>query len=276
MTAPNPFARPAEQPQQPAAQPASPFPAHPAPQQPAANPYGQPQQPAPAAYPPAQQPQAYAPPAPPAYVPQQPAPATAYGSQWPAGSTPAQAPGAPVFGSQIAPPPPPAPSGEKGGADLLAMFGCLVLWMPTVEETVAKNPRFVTDEQRRNGQTSQQRMTATVVVLDNPRTPGLIEYGGNPYGLPPVAHTDRAQLPYVRKSMWINQGKIIGQLRSFLRGGADAPADGSQGMTIGRVNKVGPGATDPWFLDHPTDADHLLARQYVEAVQAGHLPNPLA
>lgn len=278
MTAPNPFARPAEQPQQPAAQPASPFPA-----QPAVNPYGPPQQPTQPTQP--TQP-AYAPPAPATpygtgpyaqTVPQQPAPATSYGSPWPAGSVPAQAPNAPAFGSQIAPPPPPAPSGEKG-ADLKAMFGCLVLWMPTALETVQKQPKFITDEQRRNGQTTQRRMTATVVVLDNPHEPGVLRHGGDPYGLPGQAkpHPDVDALPYVRRNMWINQGKIVQQLEGFLPGGVNAPRDGSQGMTVGRVNKVGPAQTDPWFLDDPTPADMTLAGQYVEAVRAGHLPNPLA
>lgn len=247
----NPFAQPAQQPQpvapaQPAA-PANPF----GPGVPAATP-GNPYQ---------QQPQAYAPPAAPQYL-GQPGPAAPQHTQ---AAPPAldvnslQGAGAPVVG-------------EGKGAKLADMYGRLVLVFPLSCSRVPKSPQYITDEDRRNGRIDQDRMVATVVVLDDGQG-GMqpISYGGKIDAFPPVPNTDTAALPYVRKAMWINQSRLISQLREALPQAGAAP-----GMRLGRVVKSGPAHNDPWYLAPATEADLTLARQYLALVGAGQAPHPLA
>jgi hypothetical protein len=232
----NPYAQPTVAPVAPVA-PSNPFAAGVP-----AQPYGQ-QAPAAAA------PQAYAP-----------APAQA-----PAAAPPAlnmsglQAAGAPVVG-------------EGGGAKLADMYGRLVLVFPLGVARVPRNPQFITQEQRNRGDLEQDRMTATVVVLDDGQG-GMqpIAYGGAPYALPPKPHTESAPLPYVRKGMWINQSRLISQLRDFIAQPGQAP-----GMICGRVVKAGPAQNDPWYLDGAKPEELALAGKYLEMVQAGHFTHPLA
>jgi hypothetical protein len=267
----NPFAQPAaQQPayapqQQPAQVPAgNPFgagvPAQPAPQ---GNPYAQPV--APQAYqPPAQQP-AYAPQqqAPAAYAPpaQQQAPA-----QIPSGPPPALNVG--DLRGAGAPP----PVGDGRGAKMADMYGRLVLVFPLAIARRPRNPQYITAEQRARGDLEQDQLTATVVVLDDGNG-GMqpIAFGGAPYELPPRPHTESSPLPYVRKAMWITQSRVIGQLRDSLPQPGGAP-----GMVIGRVVKAGPQRNDPWFLQGATEADLRLGGQYLELVQQGVYPHPLA
>lgn len=168
----------------------------------------------------------------------------------------------------------PAPVvGEGRGAALPDMFGRLVLIFPLSIQRVPRNPQFITQEQRARGDVEQDRLTATVVVLDDGqggRQP--IQYGGKPYALPPTPHTDSAPLPYVRKAMWINQSRLISQLRDSLPSAPGA----APGMVAGRVYKAGPNQNDPWYLIGATEQEIALVRQYLEAVQAGQFPHPLA
>jgi hypothetical protein len=162
--------------------------------------------------------------------------------------------------------------GEGRGAKLADMYGRLVLVFPLGLTRVPRNPQFITAEQRQRGDLDQDRMTATVVVLDDGQggmTP--IGYGGAPYALPPKPHTDSAPLPYVRKGMWINQSRLISQLRDFL-----PQAGGAPGMICGRVVKAGPQNNDPWYLQGATEAELTLAGQYLELVQQGVYGHPLA
>lgn len=258
MTAPtNPFAPgvPAEQPQQPASAPtagdpfaqAAPAPVQqqsqyaPAPVAPQA--YAQSQQPAPVAQAPVQQWQQQTPTqsAPPAINP--------------AGLVAA---GAPIVG-------------EGKGAKLADMYGRLVLIFPLSLAVVPRNPQFISPEQRQQGNVTQERLTATVVVLDDGRG-GMqpIGYGGQA-GPPPIPHSEFAPLPYVRKAMWINQSRLISQLRDHL-----AAAGGSPGMVCGRVIKAGPAANDAWYLQGATAQELQLAGQYLQLVQGGTYPHPLA
>lgn len=263
MTQPvNPFAP---------AVPAQPEPAVPqqAPAAPAAvNPFAQQQPPAP------QPVQAYAPPAAPAQAPQT-APNPFASPAAPAQPAPAAAPGyAPPAlnsaGLSAAPPPPP---GGGRGADLKAMYGRLVLCIPQHIEQVPRNPQYITEAQRAAGNTMQERMTVTVVVLDDGQG-GMqpIQYGGDLTALPQKPHTESAPLPYVRKGMWINQSRLIGQLRPFL----PATPGGQPGMTTGRVAKTGPANNDPWYLISANEQELALARQYLDLVAAGQYPHPLA
>lgn len=257
----NPFAPsvPAEQ-AQPATAPAAPGNPFAAQQQapaPAANPYAQ-QAPAAPTGPYGQAPQAYAPPAPAA--PQAYAPAAPQHAAPPAlDMSRLSAAGAPVVG-------------EGRGASLADMFGRLCLFFPLKEETVPRRPEHITAEQRAAGNVNQQRLTAHVVVLDGGRLGDMtpIAYGGKPYALPPTPHTDTAPLPYLRRGMWINQSRVISQLRGSIPAPGQAP-----GMVAGRVTKDGPNNSDPWYLIAATDDELGLVRKYLELVQAGQYPHPL-
>lgn len=259
MTSPNPFAAPAQAPapqQQPAAAPAPAV----------GNPFGpgvaaQPRQaPAPAANPyaaPAPAPQQqYAAPAPAPqqqYAPQQ--QAQGYG-------------GAPQLdASRLVSAPAPI-VGEGKGAKLADMFGRLVLVFPLGVSRVPRNPKFITQEQRNSGNVEQDRLTATVVVLDGGRLGDMtpIAYGGEPHALPPTPHTESAPLPYVRKAMWITQSRLISQCRDSLNGG----------MVAGRLTKSGPAHNDPWELIPATAEEVALVNTYIGLVQQGQYPNPLA
>jgi hypothetical protein len=265
----NPFAQPAAAPvpqayapqQQPAQVPAgNPFgagvPAQPAPQ---GNPYTQPPAQPPAtsygvgAYP--QQQPAYAPPVQqqaPAQIPSGPPPALNVGDLRGAGAPP--------------------PVGDGRGAKMADMYGRLVLVFPLAIARRPRNPQYITAEQRARGDLEQDQLTATVVVLDDGNG-GMqpIAFGGAPYELPPRPHTESSPLPYVRKAMWITQSRVIGQLRDSLPQPGGAP-----GMVIGRVVKAGPQRNDPWFLQGATEADLRLGGQYLELVQQGVYPHPLA
>lgn len=201
-------------------------------------------------------------------------PATSYGTGPVAQTIPQQ--------PQVAPPAldlnrlaaAPAPIvGEGKGALLADMFGRLTLWFPLMIETVQRRPEHISEEDRAKGRTTQQRLTATVVVLDDGQGgQSPIAYGGKPYALPPTPHTESAPLPYVRKAMWINQSRLISQLQPSL---PSAPGQ-APGMIAGRVYKAGPANSDPWYLIAATEAEVTLVRQYLEAVQAGQFPHPLA
>lgn len=161
--------------------------------------------------------------------------------------------------------------GEGTGAKLVDMYGRLLLVFPLRLENVPRNPQHITPEDRQKGKLTQDRMTATVVALDDGQG-GMqpVAFGGQ-IGPPPIPHTDYAPLPYVRKAMWIPQTRLISQLQPHLSTDPRAP-----GMTVGRLVKAGPGTTDAWFLQTPTGADLTLAGQYLQGVQIGHFPHPLA
>ena len=280
----NPFAAPqqpapAEQPQQQAA-PANPFgagvPAVPAApqQQMGTATYGAPQQyAAPAA--PQQQPNPYSDPyglAPGAHAgtpsiyggPQQQAPAAA-----PSGPVPNLDPNA--LSGVGAPP----PSGGGKGPKIADMYNRLVLVFPHSVTRVPRNPQHITAEQRARGDVEQDRMTATIVVLDmgpGRGAGGTIEFGGAPYAMPPTPHTDSAPLPYVRKAMWITQSKLITMLRDYL----PQPGDTSPRMAAGRVARAGNQSNDPWYLSTPTGDELALCQTYIRLVTEGQYPHPLA
>lgn len=263
----NPFAQqqaaPAAAPQQQYAQPVQQHVQQPAqayaPQAPA-NPYAQ-QQPT-QTYPnygaPAQQ---QAAPAPTAVTPQH------YAA--PQGSMPA-------LGTATAPPPPP-PSGGKG-ANVADMYGRLVIIFPHVVQNVPKRPQHITDEQRARGDVNQDRMTATVVVLDggSPDNMAPIAFGGNPHVLGGRPHDQSAPLPYVRKGMWINQSKVIAQVSDYMPGRSLAGPNGAPGAAVGRLVKEGPEQNAAWYLTTPNEAELNLANAYLGLVMQGQYPHPLA
>lgn len=264
----NPFAAPAPQQQAPA--PAAP-----------ANPFGpgvaQQAEPAPAA----QQyaaPQAYVGQSVPGYAPPpQAAPvATTYGTGPVAQTVPQGYAGPPINMGALAPAAAPSPSGSGTGAKLADMYDRLVLCFPHSVETVNRNPQFITPEQRSKGQLTEERVVATVVVLDmGPNTSpagAFIDFGGAPYELPPKPHTTRESLPYVRKAMWITQSKLVEQLKPHL----PAATGGQQGMVAGRVVKQGSERNSPWYLAGATEAELDLCRAYMGLVANGAYPHPLA
>jgi hypothetical protein len=282
MTAPNPFAQqPAAAPQQPAnpfAQPAPPAPAAPvAPQQPAAaNPFapGVPAQQAPAPV----APQAYAPPqqqfaAGVATYPGAPTPVQHYAP--PAPAAPQQGYAAPALDPNALRGAGAPPASYVKGPQLPDMYDRLVLMFPLSIERVERNSKYITDQDRANGNMTQDRMTTTIVILDSGRgTPpgGTIPWGGAPQALPPTPHTNNDPLPYIVKGKWITQTKLIDQCRPFL---AHAPG-AAPGMVAGRMVKRGPAHNDPWYLESATEADLNLARTYLGLVANGVYPHPLA
>lgn len=170
----------------------------------------------------------------------------------------------------------PAPVvGEGKGAKLADMYGRLTLFFPLSIQRVPRSPQYITAEQRARGDLEQDRVTATVVVLDDGQG-GMqpIAYGGDLYAMPHGSkpHTDSAPLPYVRKAMWLNQSRLISQLRDALPA---APGQ-APGMIAGRLVKTGPAQNDPWYLIGATEQEVALVRQYLELVQAGQQPHPLA
>lgn len=217
----------------------------------------------------AQQPQQvnpYAQPAPAA------APAQPYGPYGHPGAPTTQAPApAPlnIAGLNAAPPAP--PSGERG-AKFADMYGRLVLFFPLSITRRARNTKYITDDQRARGDLEQDQLTATVVVLDDGNggmTP--ISFGGDITAFPPVANTESAALPYVRHGMWITQSRVIAQLQPFLPAAGAAP-----GMVCGRMLKTSPDRTAPWYIQGATQEELRLAGQYLELVQSGRFPHPLA
>ena len=295
MSYPNPFAQnvpAAAEAAQPAGAAPNPF----AQQQaapaatPQANPYA-PQQQAPQAYaPPAAVPQQGAPnpyaqqQAAPAYAPH-PAPQGPYGQTPQAYAPPAQqAPpqqsyphaAPPALGTASAPPPPIAGGGK--GAKLADMYGRLVIVFPLALQRVPRNPKFVTDAQRAAGDLEQDRMTATVVVLDGGSVDNMtpLAWGGNPYALGGSPHTESSPLPYIRQGMWLNQSQVIGQCSPYLPGRERGGPNGAPGAVVGRIVKSGPGQNDPWFITTPTEAEIGLANNYLGLVSEGRFPHPLA
>lgn len=285
MTHPNPFAQnvPATEQQAPPAAPA-PNPYAPQPQPPQQVPQAYAPQQAPTVNPYAQQaptpPQAYAPaaPPPPPYSPygQQPQQAPQYAPPAPQ-PAPQQQYTAPAALGQATAPPPPPPSGGKG-ANVADMYGRLVIIFPHVVQNVAKRADFVTDEQRARGEVTQDRMTATVVVLDGGDVSNMapIAFGGNPHVLGGRPHDQSAPLPYVRKGMWINQSKVIAQVSDYMPGRAMAGPNGSPGAAVGRLAKEGPEQNAAWYLTTPSEAELHLANAYLGLVAQGQYPHPLA
>ncbi len=273
----NPFEQPAQQ--QPASNPYATIPA-PA-QQPAAagNPFGPgvPAQQGPPAAPqayaqpaaapsPYAQPQTYTPNAQPAYAPAAAQPqAYAQPQQQAAPAGPPPALGA-VQSVGV------AVAGEGKGAKFPDMYGRLALFFPLSLTRVPRNPQYITPEQRQRGDLDQERLVATVVVLDDGQG-GMqpISYGGDIAAFPPIPNTESAPLPYVRKAMWITQTRMIGQLRDALPQNGGAPE-----MRLGRVVKAGPNRNDAWYLQQATEQDLALANQYLQLVSAGQYPHPLA
>lgn len=289
MTQPNPFAAPQQAapeqqpnpfgaPQQaaPVAAPAQQFAAQqpnpfgagvPAAPQAPANPFGAaPQQQAPA-------PQAYAPQQPPAapqYAPQQQAPIAAPVQAY---APPAAAPMALDPNALRAAGAPPA--SYTKGPELPDMYGRLVLFFPQEIARVPRNPRFISDADRAKGNVEQDRMTATIVILDSgPGTPpgsGTVSWGGAMHEFPQRPHTNHDPLPYVIKGKWISQSKLVDQCRAYVPAPGGAP-----GMVAGRIAKRGNAHNDPWYLETATDAEIAIAQQYLSLVNEGRYPHPLA
>lgn len=269
QTAPNPFA------QQQAA------PAAPQQQTPAAgNPFAQAaQQVGHAAVPQAYAPQqSYGAPAPAAVqtYPQYGAPAAQQQAPAPVVVTQYHQTAPPALGTAAAPPPPVAGGGR--GAKLADMYGRLVVVFPLSLQRVPKNAKFVTDADRQSGNLEQDRMTATVVVLDGGAVGNMqpLAWGGNPHALGGSPHTESSPLPYVRKGMWLNQSQVIGQLSPYLPGRERGGPNGAPGAVVGRIVKTGPQQNDPWFITTPTEEELHLANQYLQLVGAGQFPHPLA
>lgn len=254
----NPFAQqqPAEQPQT-TGNPFAPSPTAPAQQPPAAPSYGAQAGGAPA---PAWLAQATAAPVAPPAPPAQYAPPAA----------PQAAPPA-INGFRSAGAPPAAGTGK--GPKLPHMYGRLLMIFPLSRAQRPKKPEFITPEQHASGQTTQDTVTATVVVLDSgPGQMQPISFGGNPAAFPPVPDTESAPLPFVRKAMWITQTQIIGQIEGDLPAGPGA----QPGVVLGRLTKAGPERNDPWYLLPASPQDEELARTYLGLVASGQYPHPLA
>lgn len=133
------------------------------------------------------------------------------------------------------------------------MYGRLLLLIPHKLEEGIPN--------RLQPGTTQDRMTADVIVLDG----GALPYGGRPEATPPVPHNKSAQVPLKVDRLFISQAGLISQCREALA----KRLRGQPGMVLGRL-AVGeanaPGQNAPYLLTPPTDADKQFARQYLAAV----------
>jgi hypothetical protein len=208
-------------------------------------------------------------------APQSAAAAAPAAQQWPAQQPAAPAPGpvAVLDPNRLQAAGVPVVGGT--GAKLADMYSRLVMLFPLSIGKQPRSARFISDEQRRNGDLEQDRLVATVVVLDSgPGTPpgGHIDFGGNPHELGGKAHDKREALPYVRKAMWITQSRLISQLQESLPAGpGQAP-----GIVVGRLAKAGPANNDPWYLIGASPEEMQLAQSYLGLVQGGTFPSPLA
>lgn len=145
----------------------------------------------------------------------------------------------------------PAPQ-QARGPRLRDLYGRLLLIVPFKVETVPN--RLAKDG------STQDRMTADVIVLDG----GTILFGGAPEKIPAVPHTKSAETPHKTDRMFISSVGLISQCRDALA----KRAQGQPGMVLGRLN-VGEAKGDqapPYLLTTPTDADKILARQYLAKV----------
>jgi len=170
----------------------------------------------------------------------------------PAAAVPAAAPAqADPFGASGADPfDNPAPQ-QPRGPRLRDMYGRLLLVIPHKVETVPN---------RLQPGTTQDRMTADVVILDGP-----CPYGGRPEATPPVPHDKLADVPHKTPRMYISGVGIISQCREAL---AKRQA-GGMGMVLGRL-MVGEakeqGQNAPYLLSVPTEAEKQVARNYLLTV----------
>jgi hypothetical protein len=76
----------------------------------------------------------------------------------------------------------------------------------------------------------------------------------------------------VIKGKWISQSRIIDQCRAYL---PQYPG-GQSGMIAGRLVKRGPAHNDPWYLETATQEEMDLAGTYLNLVNNGQYPHPLA
>jgi hypothetical protein len=145
----------------------------------------------------------------------------------------------------------PAPQ-QARGPRLRDLYGRLLLIIPFKVETVPN--RLAKDG------STQDRMTADVIVLDG----GTIHFGGAPEKIPAVPHTKVAEPPHKSDRMFVSSVGLISQCREALA----KRAQGQPGMVLGRL-AVGEAKGDqapPYLLTPPTDADKVLARQYLAKV----------
>lgn len=202
--------------------------------QPPAQPQGFPYGGAPAALPPN-------PYAQPSVQPQYGAPGQDGGFFWPAGAT-TGAPGLVAQPGQFNRPLPPA-EGGSGGPRIKDLQGRLLLVLP--EKTEMKtHEKYGTSE----------TVIATVIVLDG----GPLYWGG----ATPQQPRQQGDVPYVIKGLWIQQTKIIGQIREAL----NTRMAGGPGLVLGRLWKAGNEHNAPYILADPTDQDVQYYNAYVSQV----------
>jgi hypothetical protein len=126
------------------------------------------------------------------------------------------------------------------------MYGRLLLIVPIKVEIVPN---------RLQPGTTQDRMTADVVILDGP-----CPYGGKPEATPPVPHNKMASVPHKINRMYISGVGLISQCRNALTEGK--PVLGRLG--VGEAKE--PGQNAPYLLSPATDADKAIGRQYLTQV----------
>lgn len=144
----------------------------------------------------------------------------------------------------------PAPQ-EARAPRFRELYGRLLLLVPKKLEAGIVSSRFKNPD---GSAQTQDRMTADIIVLDG----GTIHYGGEPEKIPSVPHTKTAEPPARWDNAYISFTGIISQCREALV---------KRGMVLGRLSK---GADDskgnpPWLLQPATDADKVLARQWLAA-----------
>jgi hypothetical protein len=128
---------------------------------------------------------------------------------------------------------------------------------------------------------------APFAVPVQPAAPAFPTAAAAPVAAPPAFDFSRlasAPAPVVGEGRGAALADMYGRLVLFFPLSLQRVARSAQYITaeqrargdLDRLNKTGPQQNDPWFLVGATEAEVALVRQYLELVQAGQYPHPLA
>lgn len=134
--------------------------------------------------------------------------------------------------------------------------GRLLLVKPTKLETGITS-RF---KEADGSAKTQDRLTATIVVLDGPATFTWVDREGDQQTLTADADGAPFSIPVEFTDMYLSQAKLIGEVKKYLNA-----RPGEASMALGRLIKLPPrdGQSGAWSLESPTSGDADLARKYI-------------
>lgn len=154
-----------------------------------------------------------------------------------------------------------APAPQADRPRVLDMLGRLLLIMPKKIETVPN---------KKKPGTTQERMTADVIVLDG----GPLAYGGAPEKPKPIPHTKTGQIPMKVTALYISQVGLVSQCQPYLLN--YLAKNGGKTMALGRLD-LGEAkdaeSNPPYLLRSATPEEAQVARAWLAANPA---PDPFA